>query len=143
VLLEGLGGNRVGQGADLELVVAEEAGVVGGGELGGEFADLGVDSRAEGSGEVVDLGLLLGRPRLGRHGDLRSYGWVLLSDARIRPCVQRFHQLSRRPPELRIAAGNPLTRACPSLMLCDANSRNVEQIPDGNPTCLTRVIDAP
>jgi hypothetical protein len=61
VLLEGLGGDLVGQGADLELVIAEEVGVVGGGEVGGEFADLGVDGFADGSGEFLDLGLLLGR----------------------------------------------------------------------------------
>jgi hypothetical protein len=61
VLLDGLGGDLVRQGEDRELVLAEEVGIVGGGEVGGEFADLGVDRLTEGSGEIVDLGLLLGR----------------------------------------------------------------------------------
>ena len=61
VLLDGLGGDLVGDGADLELVVAEEVGVVGGGEVGGQFVDLGVDGLADGLREVLDLGLLLGR----------------------------------------------------------------------------------
>ena len=61
VLLEGLGRDLVGEGTDLELVVAEEMGVVGGGEVGGEFVDLGVDRFADGFGEVLDLSSLLGR----------------------------------------------------------------------------------
>jgi hypothetical protein len=40
--------------------------------VGGAFADLGVDGLADGTGEVVDLGLLLGRQRISRHGGLRS-----------------------------------------------------------------------
>ena len=55
--LDGLGGDLVGDGADRELVVAEEVGVVGGGEVGGQFVDLGVDGLADGLGEVLDLGL--------------------------------------------------------------------------------------
>ena len=61
VLLEGLGRDPVGEGTDLELVVAEEMGVVGGGEVGGEFIDLGVDRVTDGFGEVLDLSSLLGR----------------------------------------------------------------------------------
>ena len=68
VLLDGLGGDPVGQGADLELVLAEEVGVVGGGEVGRQFADLGVDGLADGLLEVLDLGLLLGCPGCGRQG---------------------------------------------------------------------------
>jgi len=98
VLPDRLGGDLVGDGADLELVVAEEVGVVGGDEVGGEFADLVVGGLTDGSGEIVDLGLFLGRQRMQWHGGLRTYGWIFLSDARIHSCVQRFHQLSRRPP---------------------------------------------
>ena len=47
-------------GADLELVVAEDVGIVRGGEVGSEFADLGVDGLTDGSGEVIDFSLLLG-----------------------------------------------------------------------------------
>ncbi len=59
-LCEGLGGNLVGEGANPEFVVAEDVGIVGGGEGGSEFADLGVNGLMDGSGEVIDLGLLLG-----------------------------------------------------------------------------------
>jgi len=38
------------QGADRERVLAEAVGVVGGGEVGGAFADLGIDGRADGRG---------------------------------------------------------------------------------------------
>jgi hypothetical protein len=58
-LLDGLGGDPVGQGADLEFSVAEEVGIVGVGELGGELVDLGGDGLLDGAGEVIDLGLLL------------------------------------------------------------------------------------
>ena len=61
VLLEGLGGDLVGRGADLELVVAEEVGIVGGGKVGGEFVDLGVDGLADLPGKLINVGLLLGR----------------------------------------------------------------------------------
>lgn len=61
MLLDGLGSEPLGRGADLELVVTEEVGIVGGGEVGGKFADLGVHCLADGSGEFVDLSLLLGR----------------------------------------------------------------------------------
>jgi hypothetical protein len=39
----------------------DERGVVGTGELDGEFAELGVHSLADGLSERVDLGLRLGR----------------------------------------------------------------------------------
>jgi hypothetical protein len=68
VLLDGLGGDLVRQGADGELVLAEEMRVVGGGEVGGQFADLGVDGLSDGLGERVDLRLLLGVLRCRRHG---------------------------------------------------------------------------
>jgi len=61
VLLDRLGGDLVGEGADRELVLAEEVGVVGGGEVGGELADLGVDGLADLLGECLDVGLLIGR----------------------------------------------------------------------------------
>src|SRR5690348_9229355 len=48
VLLDRLGGDLLGEGADLELVPPEQVGVVGRGEVGGEFADLGVDGLADG-----------------------------------------------------------------------------------------------
>jgi hypothetical protein len=59
--LDGLGGDLVGEGADLELVVAEEVGVVGADEVGGELADLGVDGLVDLPGELLDVGLLVGR----------------------------------------------------------------------------------
>src|SRR5512135_226523 len=68
MLLNRLGGDLVGEGADLELVVAKEVGVVGGGEVGGQLVDLGLDRLADGSREVLDRGLLLGRQRCGWHG---------------------------------------------------------------------------
>jgi hypothetical protein len=58
---DGLGGDLVGEGADLELVVAEEVGIVGAEEVGSEFADLGVDGLVDLSGELLDVGLLFGR----------------------------------------------------------------------------------
>jgi hypothetical protein len=51
----------VGEGTDLELVVTEEVGLLGGEEVGGEFADLGVDGPVNLSGEPLDVGLLVGR----------------------------------------------------------------------------------
>lgn len=71
MLLDGLGGDLVGDGADLELIVAEEVGIVGGGEVGGEFVEFGIDGLADGSGEIVDLGLLLRRQGCGWHDGLR------------------------------------------------------------------------
>jgi hypothetical protein len=59
VLLDRLGGDLVSQGTDLEFIVAEEVGIVGRGELGCEFAELGVNRLMNGSGKVLDLGLLL------------------------------------------------------------------------------------
>ena len=60
-LFDGLGGDLVREGADRELVVAEDVGIVRGGEVGSEFADLGVDGLTDSSDEVIDLSLLLGR----------------------------------------------------------------------------------
>ena len=54
------------QGAELELVVSEEVGVVGGGEVGRQLCDLGVDGLAAGLRVVVEFGLLLGRQGCGR-----------------------------------------------------------------------------
>jgi hypothetical protein len=98
VLLDRLGGDPVGEGADLELVVAEEVGVVGGGEVGGELVEFGVDGLVDGSGEIVDLGSLLRRQGCGWHGGLRFRHWVFLGDHRFPSCVQRFRQLSRCSP---------------------------------------------
>ena len=61
VLLNGLGGDLLGDGADLELVVAEEVSVVGGREVGGQVLDLGADGLVDLLGEALDLGLLLRR----------------------------------------------------------------------------------
>jgi hypothetical protein len=58
--LDGLGGDLVSEGTDLELVVAEEVGIVGGDEVGGEFANLGVDGLVNLLGELLDVGLLVG-----------------------------------------------------------------------------------
>src|SRR5262249_29221811 len=69
-----LGGDLVGEGADPELVLAEAVGIIGGGEIGGEFADLAVDSFVDGSGEILDLGLLRGRQGGRCHGGLRCRG---------------------------------------------------------------------
>jgi len=60
-LLNRLGGDLERDGADLELVVTEDVGIVRGGEVGSEFADLGVDGLTDGSGEVIDFSLLFGR----------------------------------------------------------------------------------
>ena len=49
------------EAADREFVVAEDVGIVRGGEVGSEFADLGVDGLTDSSDEVIDLSLLLGR----------------------------------------------------------------------------------
>jgi hypothetical protein len=59
VPLDGLGGDPVGQGADLELVGAEEVGVVGGDEVGGQFVDLGGDGILDLAGGPLDGGPLL------------------------------------------------------------------------------------
>ena len=59
------------RGADLELVVAEEMGVLGGGQVGGQFADLTVNGLVNSSGQVLDLGLLRGRQGCRCHGGLR------------------------------------------------------------------------
>src|SRR5207248_11781372 len=74
VLLDRPGGDLVGQSADLELVLAEEVGIVRGGEVGGEFADLAVDGFVNGSGQILDLGLLLGRQGCRCHGGLPCRG---------------------------------------------------------------------
>jgi hypothetical protein len=60
VPLDGLGGDLVRQGADRELVVAEEVGVVGGEEVGGQLVDLGGDGRMDLASESLDLGSLVG-----------------------------------------------------------------------------------
>lgn len=98
MLLDRLGGDPVSGEADLELVIAEEVGIIGGGKVGGEFADLAVDGLVNGSGQILDLGLLLGRQGCRGHGGLQCRGWILLRNHRHRPCVQKFHQLSRRSP---------------------------------------------
>jgi hypothetical protein len=59
VLLDGLGGDPVRDRADRELVGPEEVGVVGGGEVGGQFVDLSVNDLAGGLSEVLYLDLLL------------------------------------------------------------------------------------
>ena len=59
-LFDGLGGHLVRESADCELVVTEDVAIVRGGEVGSEFADLGVDGLTDGSGEVIDFSLLLG-----------------------------------------------------------------------------------
>jgi len=64
-LLKRLGGDLEREGADLELVVAEDVSVVGRGEVGGEFADLGLDGLADGLGKILDLGLLFERKGCG------------------------------------------------------------------------------
>ena len=69
-LLDRLGGDLVSNIADLELVVTEDVGVVGGGEVGGQLADLSIDCFADGSGEILNLGPLLGREWIRRHGRL-------------------------------------------------------------------------
>jgi hypothetical protein len=51
VPLDGLGGDLVSEGTDPELVVAEEVGVVGIYEVGGEFADLGINGLVNLPGE--------------------------------------------------------------------------------------------
>jgi hypothetical protein len=63
-----LGGDLEGEGPGVELVVPEEVGVVGPGEVGRQLGDLGLDGFADGPLEVVDLGLLLGTDGSGRHG---------------------------------------------------------------------------
>ena len=55
----------MGEGADPEFVVAEDVGIVRGGEVGGQFVDLGVDGLTDGSGEVIDFSLLLRRQGCG------------------------------------------------------------------------------
>jgi hypothetical protein len=60
VLLDRLGGDLVSEGTNPEFVVAEEVGVVSTGEVGCEFADLGVDRLMNDSGEILDLSLFLG-----------------------------------------------------------------------------------
>ena len=52
MLLDRLGGDLVGQGADLEFVVAEEVGVLNGGQVGCELANLAVDGFVNGSGQL-------------------------------------------------------------------------------------------
>ena len=66
-LVGGLGRRPVGsrrssrrRRPDPEFVVAEDVGIVRGGEVGGQFVDLGVDGLTDGSGEVIDFSLLLG-----------------------------------------------------------------------------------
>jgi hypothetical protein len=54
--LDRLGGELEGQGAVLELVVVEGMGVLGGGEVGGELADFGVDGLMDRPDETRDVG---------------------------------------------------------------------------------------
>lgn len=68
MLLDGLGGDFVRQGAHVKLVLAEEVGIVGGGEVGSEFADFGVDGLADGLGQCVDFRLFLGGKGCRSHG---------------------------------------------------------------------------
>src|SRR5262249_17307616 len=42
--------------------------VIGGGEIGGQLVDLGIDGLADGPGEILDRGILLRRQGCGRHG---------------------------------------------------------------------------
>ena len=62
------GGDLVGEGANLELVVAEEVGVVRSREVRGQLADLAVDGLVDRLGQVLDLGLLLRRKGRRCHG---------------------------------------------------------------------------
>jgi hypothetical protein len=109
VPLDGLGGDPVGQGADPELVVAGEVGVVAGQEVGGQLVDLGGDGVVDLARESLDVGLLLGRYGCRGHEGLRFRGRDSPHEARIRSCVQRFHQLSRRPPLARVITNPRLT----------------------------------
>ena len=84
MLLDCLGGDPVRQGADLELIFAEEVGVVGMGEVGSKLADLGVDGLADRLLEIRDLRLFLGRHRCGRHG------WTPFSGAGFSSAVTDF-----------------------------------------------------
>jgi hypothetical protein len=59
VLFDGHGGDLVDQRTDLELVLAKEAEIVGGGEVGGQFVDLSVNDLTGGLSEVLYLDLLL------------------------------------------------------------------------------------
>jgi len=98
VLLEGAGGDLVGKVAELELVVAKEMLLVGGDEGAREFVDLGSGSGTDGLGQGLSFSEFLGRERGRRHGDLRGKGCIFLRCGGCRLCVQKFHQLSRRPP---------------------------------------------
>src|SRR5208337_1093227 len=97
-LLDRLRGDPVSKGADLELVVAEDVGVVSVGEIGGEFANLVIDGLADCLGEVVDLVTSLRRRWGRRHGASIPKGVDFPSAAHFPCCVQKIHQLSRRPP---------------------------------------------
>src|SRR5271157_2892691 len=97
-LLDRLRGDPVSKGADLELVVAEDVGVVSAGEIGGEFANLVIDGLADCLGEVLDLVTSLRRRWGRRHGASIPKGVDFPSAAHFPCCVQKIHQLSRRPP---------------------------------------------
>src|SRR5271157_2188235 len=100
-LLDRLRGDPVSKGADLELVVAEDVGVVSAGEIGGEFANLVIDGLADCLGEVLDLVTSLRRRWGRRHGASIPKGVDFPSAAHFPCCVQKIHQLSRRPPNWR------------------------------------------
>src|SRR5262249_62136363 len=62
-LLVGLGGDAVGQLADLELGGAEQVGRLGSGEGAGDLQQLLLGSRGDGGGEFLGLGFLVSASR--------------------------------------------------------------------------------
>jgi hypothetical protein len=75
VQLVGAGGDEVGEVAELQLGVAEEGGVGGGGEGAGDGGDEVIGALADGVGQLLGEGFLLG-------GELGLGHGGLLGDAR-------------------------------------------------------------
>ena len=64
----GAGGDEQGEVTQLQLGVAEEGGVGGGGEGAGDLGDKVIGALADGAGEFLGEGLLVGGELLRRHG---------------------------------------------------------------------------
>jgi hypothetical protein len=75
VLLDGRGGDAVGQVPDRELGAAEGMGVRGGDEGAGQRVDVVGGGRPDGIGEGLSFGeFLRGQGRCGAHGCLQDRG---------------------------------------------------------------------
>jgi hypothetical protein len=104
VLFQGLGGDLVGQVAQLELVGPEEVLVVGADQQAGECIDLCLGGLADGLRQGLGLGDFLGRQRRRRHDRLLGTKLPFLTSGQRPPLCTKI------PPTFKTLTETPRTR---------------------------------